>query len=147
MSPYQNPLQTNDLSATVALMESLSQRVRQRIREEMTKQRLSQRDVSGLLKWSQSRVAKLLTGRVELGVDDLGALAFAVGISPTEAVRDRGLEFCAELTPTELRMLEHLRLLPPEQRDAFFSILRAQPSHLPDRHARPMKKMMAKRGA
>jgi transcriptional regulator with XRE-family HTH domain len=88
----------------------------------MARQRLSQRDVAGILKWSQSRVAHCLTGRVELTVDDLERLAFAVSVSPLELVRDQGLEFVADLTPSELRFLHALRAKPQNERDAFFTI-------------------------
>jgi transcriptional regulator with XRE-family HTH domain len=101
----------------------LSDRVRQRIKDEMSRQHLSQRDVAGLLTWSQSRVAKVLTGRVEMGVDDLGALCFALNLHPTEAVRDHGLEFLAEMSPTELRILERIRQLPKPIFDAVMTLL------------------------
>lgn len=83
-----------------------------RIREEMRIRNLSQRELAERLKCSQGRVAKILNARVNLRVDDLAVLASAVGISLTEAVRDRGLEFHAEMTPTELRVLERLRQRP-----------------------------------
>lgn len=104
-------------------MDTLSVRVRLRLRQEMARLRLSQRDIAGLLSWSQSRVAHLLTGRVEMTVDDLDRLAFAVSLSPLELVRDQGLEFVADLTPSELRALHALRALPEKQRDAFFTVL------------------------
>jgi transcriptional regulator with XRE-family HTH domain len=91
----------------------------------MARTKLTQADVAGILKWTQPRVSKVLRGRVELGVDDLGALCFAVGLSPTEVLRDRGLEFCAEMTPTELRVLERLRQLSPPLREAFLVVLQA----------------------
>jgi transcriptional regulator with XRE-family HTH domain len=89
----------------------------------MSRKRLSQRDVASLLGgWSQSRVAKLLTGRVEMTVDDLGDLCFVIGISPVEAIRDHGLEFLAEMTPTELRFLERPRQLPQSKVDALIQL-------------------------
>jgi transcriptional regulator with XRE-family HTH domain len=105
-------------------MESLSDRVRLRLRDEMTRKRLSQRDLAGLLEWSQSRVAHLLTGRVTMTVDDLSALAFAVSLSPLELVRDQGLEFVADLMPSELRILQAVRALPEKDREAFLRVLR-----------------------
>lgn len=104
-------------------MSIRSDQARLRLREEMERQKLSQREVSDLLRWSQSRVAKLLTGRVELTVDDLDAMCFALGIQLTEAVRDHGLEFCAEMTPSELRVLERIRQLPQNVLDAVMTII------------------------
>lgn len=83
-----------------------------RIREEMTARNLSQRDLAERLQCSQGRIAKLMNGRVELRLNDLALLATAVGLPLTEAIRDRGLEFYAELSPTEVRMLERLRQRP-----------------------------------
>lgn len=127
-------------------MGDLSDRVRLRLREEMGKSGLSQRDVADLIGWTQSKVAKHLTGRVEIGLDALEALCFAVGLSATEVVRDHGLEFCAEMQPHELRLLEHFRQQTPDTRDAFLKILKvAKTTHLPERYAKPLKKSPAKR--
>lgn len=108
-------------------MESLSERVRLRLRDEMGRKKLSQRDIAALLQWSQSRVAHLLTGRVAMTVDDLDRLAFAVSLSPLELVRDQGLEFVADCTPSELRLLHALRALPEKMRDAWFTTLQVSP--------------------
>jgi transcriptional regulator with XRE-family HTH domain len=91
---------------------TLAERAVLRIREEMTERKISQRDLAGLLRCSQGRVAKMLNGGVRLRLNDVAVLAEAVGISVVEAVRDRGLEFHAELTPSELRLLERLRRRP-----------------------------------
>ena len=130
LSLEEKPLQTKDLqehNAPVTL-PTASERARERIREEMTLKRLSQREVSDLLGgvsngWSQSRIAKLLTASVEMGLDDAAALAFAVGISLTEVVRDRGMEFYAEMTPTELRILERIRQLPKPIFEALLTLI------------------------
>ena len=98
-------------------------RARNRIREEMARKNLNQADIADLLQWTESRVSKIMNGRTELGVNELEALCFATGLTMTEAVRDRGLEFCAEMTPTELRMLELLRALPQTLRDHFYGML------------------------
>lgn len=128
MSPEAKALQPNKLAAKVAIrMGERSVSARQRIRDEMDRQKLSQRDVADLLSWSQSRVGKLLTGRVELGVDDLNSLAFAVGLTLTEVVRDRGMEFCAELTPTELRFLQMWKKSSQADRDAVVQLLTGRP--------------------
>lgn len=143
MSLKANPLHSNKLSATVLPMADLADRVRLRFREEMTRKRLSQRELAQLLDWSQSRVAKLLTGRVEMGVSDLESLGFAIGVSPVEAVRDHGLEFLAEMTPTELRTLERIRQLPQPTIDALMQLLDIKKPARPERHATalPVKKL------
>lgn len=105
-----------------------SDRARARIREEMAKKNLSQTDVANLLEWTQSRMSKILNGRTELGVDELSALCFALGLSMVECVRDHGLEFCADMTPTELRMLERLRELGTPIQTAIMSLLQVQTS-------------------
>jgi transcriptional regulator with XRE-family HTH domain len=122
-----NPLSLSQLWDTVrAPMPQPSEHVRLRLREEMAKKDMSQRDVAGILGWSQSKVAHILNGRVELNVDDLAEFCFGVGLSLTEAVRDRGMEFCAEMTPTEMRFLELLRSMTQADRDAFFQLAGAR---------------------
>ena len=145
VSPKPEPLRVKQLASRVRPMGQRSDQARQRIREEMERKKLSQREVADLLQWSQSRVGKLLTGRVQMGVDDLDGLCFAVGLSLTEAIRDRGLEFFAEMTPTELRALQNLRMIPADQRDAFVHLLQARAGVRPDRHAGPLKKGMQKK--
>jgi transcriptional regulator with XRE-family HTH domain len=95
-----------------AICMTLAERAVLRIREEMAARGLSQRDLAGLLHCSQGRVAKLLTGGVKLRLNDVAVLADAVGITAVEAIRDRGVEFFAELSPSELRLLERLRRQP-----------------------------------
>lgn len=151
MSPLPNPLQAQDLLRYGARMaETLAERARRRLRDEMIQKHLSQRDLSDLLGgaeagWSQSRIAKVLNGRVDLTINALEALAFAVGLSPTEIVRDHGLEFCAEMLPHELRLLEHFRQQTPDTRDALLKILKvAKVTHAPDRYAKAPKKSSKK---
>lgn len=95
-----------------------SDRVRARLKEELRARDISQRELADALSrhtddyWTQSKVGKVLNGNVELKVDDADAIAKVAGIFLTEAVRDRGLEFYAEMTPTELRVLERMRQRP-----------------------------------
>lgn len=119
----------------------MSDRARRRIREEMTRRNLSQTDVADLLVWKQSRLSKVMNGRTALGVDELAEVCFAVGLAITEAVRDHGLEFCAEMTPTELRFLERIRQLSPIDRDAFMQVLDVKSkTRAQDRRAVPLTK-------
>jgi transcriptional regulator with XRE-family HTH domain len=149
VSPIPNLLHGNDFGTKIQPMHVRSDQARLRIREEMERKRLSQRDLAGLLgsDWTQSRVGKILTGRVKLVLDDLEQLCFAVGISLTEAVRDHGLEFCAEMTPTELRFLERIRQLTPELRDAYLKTMAVHTkTRLESRRAVPEKKIPRGRG-
>jgi len=124
-------------------MGRLSEQIRLRLREEMARQKLSTRDVAGLTKWSQSKVSHVLTAHVGLKVDDLADLCFALSLPVTEAVRDHGLEFCAEMTPTELRILERIRQLPPPVLDAVLTILDVRTKTRPqDRRASPPEKKL-----
>lgn len=144
MSLILNPLRLNELSVTLpAPMPKLSEQVRLRIREEMARKDMSQRDLAGLLDWSQSRIAHLLTGRVEMSVDDLAGFGFALGLAATEIVRDRGMEFVAEMTPTELRLLERIRQLSAEQRSALLTMLGI--ASVEARRALPQKVVTKKR--
>lgn len=104
----------------------------------MAKKNLSQRDLAGILDWSQSRVSKNLNARIELGLDDLYALCFAVGITLVEAVRDHGVEFCADMTPTELRVLERYRELTPQQREAIMTVLQVASQAVVNEQRRPI---------
>lgn len=141
-----NVLHPKDLSVTVSSMDSVAERVRLRLREEMTRRTLSQRDVSDLLGgaergWSQSRVAKILAGRVEFGIDEAAALAFALDLSLVEVVRDPGLEFCAEMQPSELRLLDKIRKLPPATWEALMTILQLHPRGPMARYAKKPKEL------
>lgn len=132
-------------------MSTLADRARLRLREEMSRKHLSQRDLADLLKWSQSRVARALTGRSGIALDDLEALCFGVGLSVVEAVRDHGLEFLADMTPTELRILERIRQLPTPVLDAVMTLLAVNANtRLQERRASPSsaykKKNRAARG-
>lgn len=94
---------------------TVSDRIRARLRDALADRKLSQRAISDRLQkftgetWSQPRVGKILNGRVELKIEDLALLAGLAGISLVELVREQGREFVADLTPTELRIVNALR--------------------------------------
>jgi transcriptional regulator with XRE-family HTH domain len=133
------PLNRSRLSDSLSAVD-FSQRVRDRLRDEKAARKLSEREIADLLQWTQSRVAQKLSGRTPITLNELEALCFALSLSPSEAVRDRGLEFCAEMTPTELRLLERLRKLEPATRDAILLLLDVkQKHHLPERFAKPLR--------
>lgn len=102
--------------------QTLAERARMRLKEEMHVRDITQRDLADELtkrtgeKWTQSRIGKVLTGRVALHVDDLALVSDCIGVSVIEVLRDRGLEFYAECTPTEVRLLEWLRRRPQQAR-------------------------------
>jgi len=98
--------------------DSASTRIRGRLKDELRERDISQRELADKLtrdtgvQWNQAKIGKVLNGDVELKVDDLDAIARSLGIFISEAVRDRGLEFYAEMTPTALRMLTVFRQKP-----------------------------------
>ncbi len=102
---------------------STSIRVRARLLEEMERKKLTQTDVAVFAGWSESKTSKALHGKTALALDDLDALARAVGLPLTEVVRDHGVEFCAEMTPTQLRLVNRLRQLPPDVTDSLIRVL------------------------
>lgn len=80
-----------------------------RIREEMHERKVTQRDLAEAFDCSQGRIAKILNGGVNLRVSDVELLAKVVKLDLVEVMRDRGAEFVADLTPTELKMLTAYR--------------------------------------
>ena len=122
----------------------LTEQVIERLREEIARKGFSQRDLAELLQWSQSRVAKFLSGRMALTLDALEAFCIILQLRPTEAVRDRGLEFCAEMTPGELRVFQILRS-DPAALDALMTLLHVRTaSPRRTRSGRPAKPLKAK---
>ncbi len=123
---------------------SASARVRARLKDELQSRAISQRELADALSkqtaefWTQSRVAKVLGGHVELKLDDVEAIARVAGIALSEAVRDRGLEFWAEMTPTEVRILERLRQR-PHIREALLLLLDVHQPSVPDLHPKPKR--------
>lgn len=64
-------------------------RVRARVRAAIAASGKAARVVAADLGWSQSYMAHRLTGRQPFSVDDLAAIADALGISPEELTADR----------------------------------------------------------
>lgn len=121
MSPNRAGLQRRPFPPTMGpsvRSDRASERVRLRLQEELRAKDISQRTLADRLSditeetWTQSKVGKVLNGHVELKVDDVDAITKVLGLFISEAVRDRGLEFYAEMTPTELRILERIRRRP-----------------------------------
>jgi len=120
-------------------MGTLADLARKRIREALAAEHISQRDIGSALGCSQSCVGKILTGRTALSVDDVEKLCQLVHLSPVEAFRDPGLEFVADMTPTELRILERFRQLPATTKAAILELLNVKAPTGPDRYARAPK--------
>ena len=93
-----------------------AERVRQMVIALMDERKFSQRDFAERMGRSQPWVAKVIRGPRKGGQDvrleDLDDLALALGVTSVELVRDHGLEFVAELTPSEMRVLQQFRKLP-----------------------------------
>jgi transcriptional regulator with XRE-family HTH domain len=104
------------------MLERVSVRARERLRAEMRRREISQTALAARIGWTQSRLSKVLGKPTDLGVDDLAVLCAGVGLRLTETVRDQDLEFCAELTPSELRLVEYLRQRPPDYLDAILKV-------------------------
>lgn len=102
---------------------ALNDRARARLKEQKTHLGFSERDLAGMLGWSQARVAQKFCGRTPITLNELDAFCTVLNLSPTEVVRDPGLEFVADLTPTELRLLERVRQLPPVLRESVLNLL------------------------
>jgi len=127
------------------MTDTASARACERIRIEMRRLNLNQADLATQIGWTQSKVSKVLNGETELAVEDLDALCFGVGVRITEAVRDHGMEFCAELTPTELRILEGIRHRGPEVAAAIMRLLFLKAPDAPQ--AMPLRKKTRKLSA
>jgi len=101
----------------------------------MAEKHYTQRDVAGLTGWSQSRIAKVLSGRTAIDIDELGEFCAAIGLSLVETVRDPGMEFVADLAPLELRVLERFRAIDPKLQEAVLTILNVKKPTAPQRYA------------
>jgi transcriptional regulator with XRE-family HTH domain len=115
MSPIRNPLRNRSLSVSLTAV-GVTSRALARIRDAMKEHGVSQRALAERLGCSQGRVAKILKGRIRLTVEDLEQVAKAVGLPLVETIRNRGVEFFAELTPSELKVIEAMRQSPQLQR-------------------------------
>jgi hypothetical protein len=97
---------------------AVSQRVRALVRDELAHRRISQRVAAERLTlntgepWSQSKVHKILTGQVVFSLDDAAAFARILDLSFTALVREPGREFHADMTPSELKLIEAVRDAP-----------------------------------
>lgn len=134
------PLSRSDEQANFLAMPTLNDRVRERLRVEKDRLEMTELDIAGIVGWGQSKVAQKLRGRTPITLNELESLCFAFSLAPSEAVRDHGMEFVAEMTPTELRIHERIRKLSADQRQAIMTILNISAVSEPRRATPPPKK-------
>jgi transcriptional regulator with XRE-family HTH domain len=90
-------------------------RVRQRITRLLEDRGHTQRAFAKALGHGDQWASNLLSGRSQLTWDDLDKVAKFLRVPPSEIVRMS--EDAWELTPTEMRVVRALRMLPPAVRD------------------------------
>lgn len=90
-------------------------RVRQRLRRLLDDQGKTNRALADWIGHREQWVSNLLAGRFPLSLDELDRVAQFVRVPPSELVRQSDDPW--ELTPTEMRMVRALRLLPMSVRD------------------------------
>lgn len=92
--------------------------IRLRLRDLLTARGISQPRLCKLLseatgeKWLVQRLGKVLNGHIRLTVEDMVLMCRVADISLVELVRDPGRELVADLTPSELRMVQATRDYP-----------------------------------
>jgi transcriptional regulator with XRE-family HTH domain len=92
------------------------ERVRTRLRHLLGERNLTGRALGQRLGHGDQWVSNLLNGRFGLKLEELDAVAQAVGTTPSELVK-RPDDDVDVLTPSERRVLRALRALPPAVRD------------------------------
>ncbi len=90
-------------------------RVRQRIARLLDDRGHTQRALAKALGHGDQWASNLLSGRQQLAWDDLDKVAKFLNVPPGELVRVSDEPW--ELTPTEMRVVRALRMLPPAVRD------------------------------
>lgn len=90
-------------------------RIRQRIRRLLEDRGMNQAQFAQKVGRGEQWASNLLNGLFTLTMDQLDAVAKALGVPPSEIVRLS--EDPWELSPTEMRAIRALRMLPPHIRD------------------------------
>lgn len=90
-------------------------RVRQRIARLLDDRGLTQRALARALEHGDQWASNLLSGRQQLAWEDVDKVAKFLRVPPSELVRVS--DDAWELTPTEMRVVRALRMLPPTIRD------------------------------
>jgi len=102
----------------------LSERVLRRLSTARKAKRLSQRELGENLGWSQSKVAKVFTGRVGLDLDDVDAMCHALDISIVDAIQEASPNASSVGTPMELQLLQRIRQRGSDCLAALFVLLK-----------------------
>ncbi len=101
----------------------LSERVLRRLSTARKAKRLSQRELGENLGWSQSKVAKVFTGRVGLDLD-VDAMCHALDISIVDAIQEASPNASSVGTPMELQLLQRIRQRGSDCLAALFVLLK-----------------------
>lgn len=104
-----------DLLAVTSVMTDAATRLRQRIVRLLDDRGQTQRALARALGHGDQWASNLLSGRQQLAWDDLDKVAKFLNVPPGELVRVSDEPW--ELTPTEMRVVRALRMLPPAIRD------------------------------
>lgn len=102
----------------------LNKRVVARLRDELHRRGKTYPEIAEYLGWGVTKVAFKFTGRTPLTLNELEQLCFAIGLQPTEAVREQGLEYVANMSPTELYVHQQYQLAPKPIAEAIVQILK-----------------------
>lgn len=92
-------------------------RVRLRIKQLLEERGKTQRLFAKALEHGDQWASNFLRGEFALSLDQLDAAAAFLGVPPSELVRHG--ENAWELTPTEMRVVRALRMLPPPVREGY----------------------------
>ena len=90
-------------------------RVRQRIKQLLENRGMTQRAFAKAMGHGDQWASNFLHGEFALSLDQLDTAAAALGVPPGELVRRQDDSW--ELSPTEMRVIRALRMLPPPVRD------------------------------
>lgn len=104
---------------------SPAERVRLRLQQWMDTTKIGQRQLADDLQKTQVWLQKVLAGENHIRLRDLDDVARALHTTASELVRDEQDRYQFELTPTEVRVIEHMRHR-PETLYAIATLLRIE---------------------
>lgn len=110
-----------------------AERVRARLRQWVETTKIGQRELAKDLNKTQVWLQKVLTGENQVRLRDLDDVAKALRTTACELVRSDDERYHFELTPTEVRVIEHMRHRP----DTLYAIASLLRIDLPDSGAAP----------
>lgn len=123
--------------------------IRERLRVALGQRRLTQAELCARLTrrtgaiWHQQHMSKLLGGSNPMTLEQLVLICDVADLSMVDLVRQPGREFVADLTPSELRILELVRDVPEATGHIvqLLSIHRTRELTSKQQHARIREKM------